>query len=321
MDRLVGIWRSDRCHLYRCQMWRVIDDLLGKVNNTSCSTSLTADDFSKCFSDIRSSTSRALDPVYSVAPPQCQLDCFSSVSESDVLEAIKSLPTKQCDLDPMPTWLLKTNSSFITRFLTELFNISLLSGDVSLYLKSAYIIPRLKKSDLNDNETKNYRPISNLPVLAKLFERIVAKQLLTYLKLHDLLPWLQSAYQTSHSTETALLKVTSDILSALDKVDLVALTLLELSAAFHTVNHDILLRQIRMSYEISRVALNWFLSYLTRRKHHERYGGRCSETSLVHYGVPQGSLLGPILFIMYTAHLIALIQQHGLQPHLLADDT
>jgi len=146
-------------------MWRVIDDLLGRVSNTACSTSLTADDFSKFFcdkiSDIRSSTNRAPDPVYSVAPPQCQLDCFSSVSESDVLEAIKSLPTKQCDLDPMPTWLLKANSPFIIRFLTELFNKSLLSGDVPLYLKSAYIIPRLKKSDLDDNETKNYRPISN----------------------------------------------------------------------------------------------------------------------------------------------------------------
>jgi len=109
----------------------------------------------------------------------------------------------------MPTWLLKANAPFITRFLTELFNKSLLSGDVPLYLKSAYIIPRLKKSDLDDNGTKNYRPISNLPVLAKLLERIVAKQLLTYLKLHDLLPRLQSAYRTAHSTETALLKVTS----------------------------------------------------------------------------------------------------------------
>jgi len=139
-------------------MWRVIDDLLGRINNTACSTSLTAYDFSKFFSDkisdIRLSTSRVPDPVYSVAPPQCQLACFSSITESDILEAIKSLPTKKCDLDPMPTWLLKTNSSFIIRFLTELFNKSLLSGDVPLCLKSAYIIPRLKKSDLDDNKLK-----------------------------------------------------------------------------------------------------------------------------------------------------------------------
>jgi len=107
----------------------------------------------------------------------------------------------------------------------------------------------------------------------------------------------------------------------LDKGDLVAQTLLDLSAAFNTVDHDILLCRMRVSYGISGVALDGFQSYLTRRKHHVLYGGRCSETTLVHYGVPRGSVLGPILFIMYNADLIALIQQHGLQPHLFADNT
>ena len=86
-------------------MWRVIDDLLGRVDNIAQSTSLTADDFSKFFADkiidVRSSTCGAPAPVFTAAPPQCQLDCFSCVSESDVLEAIKLLPNKQCDLDPM----------------------------------------------------------------------------------------------------------------------------------------------------------------------------------------------------------------------------
>jgi Reverse transcriptase (RNA-dependent DNA polymerase) len=233
------------------------------------------------------------------------MDCFSCVSESDVLDEIKSLPTKQCDLDPMLIWFLTANWSSIDRFLTELFNKSMSTGDVPLYLKSAYIIQRLKKPGLDDNETRNYRPISNLPVLAKLLERLVAKQLLECLKLHSLLPRLQSAYRAAHSTETALLKVTSDILSALP----------DLSAAFDTVDHNILLRRMRVSYGISGVAFKYFRSYLVGRKHHVQYGGRSSETTFVDYGVQHGSILGPILFIMYTADLIALIQQHFLAVH------
>ena len=139
--------------------------------------------------------------------------------------------------------------------------------------------------------------------------------------MHGLLPQLQSAYRAAQSTEPALLKVTSDTLSALDKGDLVALTLLDLSAAFDCVDHDILLRRMHVSYGISGVALNWFRSYLVGRKQHVRYGGRCSKTSFVEYGVPQGSILGPILVIMYTADLVVLIQQQTLQPHLYADDT
>ena len=165
-------------------MCRVIDDLLGRINNTFCRTSLSADDFNKFFADkitdVRSPTCCAPAPNYTVAPPQCQLDCFSCVSESDVLEAIKSLPTKQCDLDLMPTWLLKANSSSVARFLTKQFNKSLSTGVVPLYLKSAYIIPRLKKPDLDDNDARNYRPISNLPVLAKLLERLVACSLILH---------------------------------------------------------------------------------------------------------------------------------------------
>ena len=138
--------------------------------------------------------------------------------------------------------------------------------------------------------------------------------------MHGLLPRLQSAYRAAHSTETALLKITSDILSALDKGDLAALMLLDLSAAFDTVDHDILLKRMRLSYVISGVALDWFRSYLVGRKQHVRYGGNCSEEMIVDCGVPQGSVLGPILFIMYIADLVALVDRYGLIPHMYADD-
>ena len=149
----------------------------------------------------------------------------------------------------------------------------------------------------------------------------MAKQLVTYLTVHGLLPRLQSAYRARHSTETALLKVTSDILSALDNGDLASLALLDLSAAFDTVDHDILLRRMRVSYGIDGVALQWFRSYLGGRTQFVKYRGCCSSKALVKYGVPQGSVLGPILFILYTADLVALIESHGLSPHLYADDS
>jgi hypothetical protein len=114
--------------------------------------------------------------------------------------------------------------------------------------KEAYITPLLKKPDLDPTDVKSYRPISNLSVLSKLLERLVARQLLDYLNTEGLMPRLQSAYRAHHSTETAIVKVMSDILLALDSSDLAMLTLLDLSAAFDTVDHTTLLRRLAVSY-------------------------------------------------------------------------
>ena len=156
-------------------------------------------------------------------------------------------------------------------------------------------------------------------MLTKLLERIVAKHLVDYLKLYGIMPRLQSAYRAGHSTETALLEVTTDILTALSRGDLVSLALLDMS--FDTVDHNIMLRRLQTSYGIRGVALDWFGSYLTGRLQYVRYAGRHSANRPLLYGVDQGSVLGPILFILYTADLAAVIERHGLLPHLYADDT
>jgi len=121
-------------------------------------------------------------------------------------------------------------------------------------------------------QTLHYRPISNLSVLLKLLERLVARQLMEYLSLADLLPPLQSGFRQGHSTETAVLRVLSDILQAVDRGDLAALVLLDLSAAFDTVDHSVLLERLQQTFGISDTALCWFQSYLSSRTQYVRRG-------------------------------------------------
>ena len=128
------------------------------------------------------------------------------------------------------------------------------------------------KPNLDPADVQSYRPISNLSVVSKLQERLVASRLLTYLTSNGLLPSLQSTYRVNHSTETAVLCVLTDILKVLDRGDLASLALLDLSAAFNTVDHPTLLRRLQVTYGIRGSVLNWFSSYLSGRSQYVRCG-------------------------------------------------
>ena len=219
---------------------------------------------------VRASTDGADSPTFTPVPVGCELRIFTPVSSADVMELVKKLPDKQCASDPLPTWLLKQSVEVLMPFLCRLINWSLQSGSVPSTFKSAYITPLVKKAGLDSADPKSYRPISNLSVISKLLERVVSKQLLRYLKDNDLLPDLQSAYRAHHSTETAVLKVLSDILLALDSGNLVMLTLLDLSAAFDSVDHHTLLQRLRKSYGLNGKVIDWFTSYLSDRVQHVR---------------------------------------------------
>ena len=130
----------------------------------------------------------------------------------------------------------------------------------------------------------------------------------------------QSAYKVAHSTETALLKVQSDIFNAIDEQESVLLLLLDLSAAFDTVDHVILLNRLNTRYGIKGNALHWFASYLKERRQFIQVENTRSSSVELQWGVPQGSVLGPILYTSYTAPLGYIIRKHGLQFHLYADD-
>jgi len=138
----------------------------------------------------------APEPTFSVAQPSCRLEWLAEISEQDVIKAAMSLNNKQCDADPLPTWLLPKNIEYVAPFITRLFNQSF--ATVPAAFKSACVIPRLNKPHLDPDDVKNYRSISNLPVLAKRLERIVAKQFVAYLNLLGLMSRLKLDYHVAH---------------------------------------------------------------------------------------------------------------------------
>ena len=231
------------------------------------------------------------------------------------------MPKKSCSLDPIPASLLFDCLDEIVPCITMIMNASLSSGSVPSLFKHALVNPLLKKSTLDPEILKNYRPVSNLPFLSKVLERIVLTQLMTHLENHNLLERFQSAYRKGHSTETALLRVVNDLLGAADRGRVSILSLLDLSAAFDTIDHDILCNRLKDVFGCTGVVLAWFRSYLTDRTQSVIVNNTASAPSPLRYGVPQGSVLGPVLFTMYTQPLSSLIKTLSHSYHFFADDS
>ena len=269
---------------------------------------------------MKTDASTILDSLI-IPNPSVIFNTFLCVSEEDVKKIILNSKPTTCPLDCVPTLFLLEFIDEILPSLTAIINKSLLSGSFPNSLKMAIIRPLLKKPSLDIDILKNYRPVSTLSFFSKIFEKVVLKQLLSFLNTNQLLSPNQSAYRTGHSTETALIKITNDILTALDHGDTTILTLLDLSAAFDTVDHCILFHLLEKAFNISGNVLSWFTSYLSSRSQTVMINSLKSESKMLKFGVPQGSVLGPILFIMYTKSLHNVISKHNLQDQSFADDT
>ena len=251
----------------------------------------------------------------------CTLDCFREISVQELEDLIRNLPNKSSPLDTIPLWLFKHCLPELLPIVHYIVNESLKEGYFPAALKEASIRPGLKKPTLDVDELKNYRPISNLTYLSKILEKAVHSQLCSYVDSNNLFSNYQSGYRKFHSCETAVTKIHNDVLMMIDKKENVLLLLLDLSAAFDTINHDLLLKKLTRTYGIRKTAIKWLESYLRNRTFKVTVNNSTSSECVLEIGVPQGSILGPLLFIMYTKDLEKIVTKYGFTVHLYADDT
>lgn len=246
------------------------------------------------------------------------LSAFDHLTVCDVRALIQHSSLKSCSLDPMPSRLVSECHSLVS-IITTIINKSLQNGSFPDCWKEALVHPLLKKQGL-DFLFKNFRPVSNLAFISKLTEKAVFNQICSFMMENDLYPILQSSYRKNHSTETALLKVKNDILLNMNKQHVTLLVLLDLSAAFDTVDHSILLSSLN-KLGLGNTALEWFNSYLSGRGQRISVRGCLSERFDLNCGVPQGSCLGPLLFTIYSHSLFDAVKEHLPSVHCYADDT
>jgi hypothetical protein len=256
-------------------------------------------------------------------PPPPSLSHFSPATPEEVHAAINKSTNSSCTLDVIPTFLLKACLDSLLIPITTIVNLSLSECTFPTPYKHAVVHPLLKKPSLPPDELSSYRPISNLNFISKIIERTVADRLNNHLQSFPSLASHQSAYRKFHSTETALLRISNDILLASNDQKVTALILLDLSAAFDTIDYPILLSRLSTTFGITGNALEFLSSYLLNRTQAITIGPThdCSPSSPLLTGVPQGSVLGPLLFCLYTTPLAATLSDFPVTPHFYADDT
>jgi len=255
------------------------------------------DFFNKKVEGVREGTGQG--PATTFLPPAAAtLNCFQLYTEADVAKVITAAPSKSCELDPIPTDILRQFLPVLLPYITKMCNASLKQGILPTTQRSTIVTPRLKKAGSDPADVRDYRPISNLTFMSKVVERLVCRQLVAYLEQNGLLPDLQSAYRRCRLTETAVLKVVADLFTAADRGEVTLLILLDLSAAFDTVDRDMLINRLYRAFGFRDDVLSWITSFVTGHAQRVHVGGQYSTYSAVQHGVPQGSVLGLILFLL-----------------------
>jgi len=242
------------------------------------------------------------------------LNPITTVELNDIILNLKN--TSPYDDKELPIDVIKKVAPLITIPLTHLFNQTFITGIVPKALKIATISPIFKSGDVHD--VANYRPISKLPCFSKMLERAMHNRLQNFLDKSNILYDRQFGFRKKYSTTHAIMEVVDKLTDHIDKRLVTIGVFLDLSKAFDTIKHDILLEKL-VYYGIRGPALNWFKSYLTDRFQQVTYSKKLSRLTTILCGVPQGSILGPLLFLIYINDITKC--SDNLLMYLFADDT
>lgn len=300
------------------QTWKIVNELTSRKTNNCCIKEIKSNgnsiygppELADAFNDHFSSIGPKLaSQIYSNNGPshlhylegtdkRFELKCTDPSRVFSLLS--KLCKSKATGLDMISARLLRECADLIADPMCSIFNQSIRSGIFPQEWKCAKVIPLFKEG--NHSDLNNYRPISIVPIVAKVFERIIYDQVYGYLTENNLISSQQSGFRSLHSTVTALLEATNDWAFNIDKGSVNAVVFLDLKKAFDTVDHTILLSKL-FEYGIRGNAYEWFRSYLDNRNQQCFVNGSLSNSQILTCGIPQGTILGPLLFILYINDL------------------